>query len=319
MTTEATMDVSVLEKLGDGFNAFSEGVSQFLTRLFGSSNERHIRKLGYIRSKNPSVPPTIIPGSLLAQVNELEAKMHALSDEELKGLTPQFRERLANGVALDELLPEAFAACREAALRTKNMRHFDVQILGGVVLHRGNIAEMVTGEGKTLVATLPAYLNALEGKGVHIVTVNDYLARRDCEWMLPIYRALGIEAGFIQSDQDPILRRKAYDCEITYGTNSEFGFDYLRDNMKPARWGDNHYPPWHQQVQKSLNYAIIDEVDNILIDEARTPLIISGPAFGDLKRYAKANEIAIQLGDLQKQNPGKFFEVKEKEFTCHLT
>ena len=216
-------------------------------------------------------------------------------------------------------MPEAFAACREAALRTKNMRHFDVQILGGIVLHRGNIAEMVTGEGKTLVATLPAYLNALEGKGVHIVTVNDYLARRDCEWMMPIYKALGITAGYIQSDMDPVARRKAYDCDITYGTNSEFGFDYLRDNMKPARWGDNNFDPYYQQVQKALNYAIIDEVDNILIDEARTPLIISGQAFSDLRRYARANDIAVQLGRAAKDEPGKYFEIKEKEQTCHLT
>jgi preprotein translocase subunit SecA len=156
MTSETSMDVSILEKLGDGFNALSEGVSQFLTRLFGSSNERHIRKLGYIRSKNPDVPPTIIHGSLLARVNDLEAKMHALSNDELKALTPQLRQRLAMGATLEELMPEAFAACREAAYRAKNMRHFDVQILGGDVLHRGNIAEMVTGEGKTLVATLAA-------------------------------------------------------------------------------------------------------------------------------------------------------------------
>src|SRR5206468_9319871 len=180
------------------------------------------------------------------QVNVLEPQMRALTDEEIKGLTPKFRERLANGERLDDLLPEAFAACREVARRTKNMRHFDVQIIGGVVLHRGNIAEMVTGEGKTLVATLPAYLNALEQKGVHIVTVNDYLARRDCEWMSPIYHALGISCGFIQSDMDPVDRRQAYDCDITYGTNSEFGFDYLRDNMKPARWADPNYPPWMQ-------------------------------------------------------------------------
>src|SRR5437773_11638350 len=199
------------------------------------------------------------------------------------------------------------------------MRDFDVQIVGGIILHRGNIAEMVTGEGKTLVATLPAYLNALEQKGVHIVTVNDYLARRDCEWMSPIYHALGITAGFIQSDMDPPTRRKAYDCDITYGTNSEFGFDYLRDNMKPARWGDDNYEPYYQQCQKALNYAIIDEVDNILIDDARTPLIISGPAFGDLRRYARANDIAVQLSDLQKEHPGRYFEVKEKEHTCHLT
>jgi preprotein translocase subunit SecA len=323
MATDTSMDVSFFEKLGDGMSAFSEAVANFLNRLLGSSNERAVRKLGYIRAKDGSHKAT--SGSLLAQVNEFEPRMQALSDEELKALTPKFRERLAEGAKLDSLLPEAFAACREAAKRTKNMRHYDVQIVGGIILHRGNIAEMVTGEGKTLVATLPAYLNSLlldeKGgpRGVHIITVNDYLARRDCEWMLPIYRALGINAGFIQSDMDPVDRRKAYDCEITYGTNSEFGFDYLRDNMKPARWGDPNYPPWYQQCQKSLNFAIIDEVDNILIDEARTPLIISGPAFGDLKRYARANEIAIQLSDLQKQHPGRFFEVKEKEHTCHLT
>jgi preprotein translocase subunit SecA len=319
MTTEQQMDIGFLERVGDALNTFSEGFANLLMRLLGSSNERYVRKLGYLRPKDPTAERTVVPGSLLAQVNELEPQMRAKSDEELKALTPQFRERLAQGATLEDLLPEAFAACREAARRTKNMRHFDVQILGGVVLHRGNIAEMVTGEGKTLVATLPAYLNGLQGKGVHIVTVNDYLARRDCEWMLPIYRALGMEAGFIQSDMDPVARRRAYDCEITYGTNSEFGFDYLRDNMKPARWADPHYPPWYQQCQKALNFAIIDEVDNILIDEARTPLIISGPAFGDLRRYAKANDIAVRLSDMQKEQPGRYFEVKEKERTCHLT
>src|SRR5205807_2301249 len=240
-------------------------------------------------------PHKVTPGSLLARVNDLEESMRALSEAEMKALTPQYRERLKNGETLDDLLPEVFAACREAARRTKNMRHFDVQILGGVVLHRGNIAEMVTGEGKTLVATLPAYLNALLCKGVHIVTVNDYLARRDCEWMSPIYHGLGITCSFIQSEMDAPARRKAYDCDITYGTNSEFGFDYLRDNMKPARWADPEYDPYFHQCQKALNYAIIDEVDNILVDEARTPLIISGPAFGDLRRYGKANEIAVQL------------------------
>src|SRR4051812_2095939 len=224
MSTDTSMDVSLWEKLSDGLSAFAEGVGRFLTRLLGSSNERYIRKLGYIRASSPGATPTIIPGSVLDQVNKLEERMHALSDAELAALTPQFRERLRNGETLEDLLPEAFAACREAALRTKNMRHFDVQILGGVVLHRGNIAEMATGEGKTLVATLPAYLNALEGKGVHVVTVNDYLARRDCEWMLPIYKALGVSAGFIQSDMEATDRRKAYECDITYGTNSEFGF-----------------------------------------------------------------------------------------------
>src|SRR5438874_651700 len=311
-TTTTTMDVSFLEKLGDGLTATSEAIANFLTRVLGSSNERFIRKLGYIGSKNGSYRVT--PGLMLHQVNVLEEKMHALSDEELKALTPAFRERLAQGATLDDLLPEAYAACREAALRTKNMRHFDVQILGGIVLHRGNIAEMVTGEGKTLVANLPAYLNALESKGVHVVTVNDYLARRDCEWMLPIYQALGISAGFIQSDMDPETRRQAYDCEITYATNSEFGFDYWRDNMKPASRGDARFHPYYQQVQRlPLNFAIIDEVDNILIDEARTPLIISGPAFQDVNRYAQANDIAVKLTDLQKKGGGPYYEVKEKE------
>ena len=319
MSTETSMDVSVWEKLGDGLSAFSDGVGRFLTRLFGSSNERYVRKLGYIRSNAPGVAHTVIPGSLLDSVNKLEEGMRALSDEQLRELTPKYRERLAKGETLEDLLPEAFAACREAGRRAKNMRHFDVQILGGVVLHRGNIAEMVTGEGKTLVATLPAYLNALETKGVHVVTVNDYLARRDCEWMSPIYKALGISAGFIQSDMDPAARRRAYDCDITYGTNSEFGFDYLRDNMKPARWGDPDFDPFYQQCQKALNFAIIDEVDNILIDEARTPLIISGPAFTDVRRYDKANGVAVQLSELQKREPGRYFEVKEKEHTCHLT
>jgi preprotein translocase subunit SecA len=319
MSTATSMDVSLWDKLGDNLSAFSDGVGRFLTRLFGSSNERYVRKLGYIRATSAGTTHTVIPGSLLDQVNRHEEAMRALSEEDLRGVTPKLRERLAKGAALDDLMPEAFAACREAARRTKNMRHFDVQILGGVVLHRGNIAEMVTGEGKTLVATLPAYLNALDGKGVHIVTVNDYLARRDCEWMSPIYRALGISAGFIQSDMDPAARRRAYDCDITYGTNSEFGFDYLRDNMKPARWGDADFPPFYQQCQKALNYAIIDEVDNILVDEARTPLIISGQAFTDVRRYDKANGVAVQLGELQKREPGRYFEVKEKEHTCHLT
>src|SRR5271167_3110510 len=310
--TSTTME-QVWERIGDGLLAASDNISRFLTRLFGASNERYVRKLGYIPSRNPATPPTVIAGSILAQVNALEERTKALSNEELRQTTPRLREKLRQGATLDDLMPEAFAACREAAFRTKNMRHFDVQILGGVVLHRGNIAEMVTGEGKTLVATLPAFLNGLEQKGVHIITVNDYLARRDCEWMLPIFRALGITAGYIQSDMDPVDRRKAYDCDITYGTNSEFGFDYLRDNMKPARWGDSNFDPYYQQCQKALNYAIIDEVDNILIDEARTPLIISGNAFTDVRRYDKANQIAVQLTDLQKNSPGTYFEIKEKE------
>jgi preprotein translocase subunit SecA len=310
---ESALAESFLERLGDALMAFSDATARFLTRLMGTSSYRTIKNLGYVPVKDGDPPYRVVPGSLLARINELEPRMRELSDEQLKALTPEFRRRLSQGATLDDLLPEAFAACRESARRYKNMRHFDVQILGGIVLHRGCIAEMVTGEGKTLVATLAAYLNALEGKGVHIVTVNDYLARRDCEWMTPIYQGLGVTAGFIQSDMSTADRRRAYDCDITYGTNSEFGFDYLRDNMKPARWGDPVYPVELQQCQRTLHYAIIDEVDNILIDEARTPLIISGSAFGDVSRYAKANAIAKQL------KPGIHFEIKEKEHTCHLT
>jgi preprotein translocase subunit SecA len=306
-------DVSLWEKLGDGFNAVTEGVSNLLTRVFGSSNERAIKSFGFLRVRDQDPPYRIASGSILAQINDLESSMREKSDEELRAVTPDFKRRLANGATLDDILPEAFAACREAGRRFKNMRHFDVQMLGGIVLHQGKIAEMVTGEGKTLVATAPAVLNALTGKGVHVITVNDYLARRDCEWMTPIYQGLGISAGYIQTDIDPEGRRKAYDCDITYGTNSEFGFDYLRDNMKPARWGDNRYEKYHQQVQRALNYAIIDEVDNILIDEARTPLIISGPAFGNIDRFKQADRIARQL------KKDVHFEVKEKEHTCHMT
>jgi preprotein translocase subunit SecA len=357
MQTQTKLEPGLLEKIGDKFNGFMEGSFGFITRLFGSANDRMVKSIGYSRPKNTD-QHTVIPGSILAKVNSLEESMKALTDDELKGLTPKFRDRLAKGETLEDLLPEAFAACREAGKRSKGMRHYDVQIVGGVVLHRGAIAEMVTGEGKTLVATLPAYLNALEGKGVHVVTVNDYLARRDCEWMLPIYNALGVSAAFIQSDQDPLAKRYAYECDITYGTNSEFGFDYLRDNMKPARHDDERYNPYYRQVQRTpLNFALIDEVDNILIDEARTPLIISGPAFTDVKQYEKADDIARKLTDMEKrgrqelkdkgamllmgsegdgmpvllpvnpdkidpQNPpprGVYFEIKEKERTCHLT
>jgi preprotein translocase subunit SecA len=306
-------DLSIWEKIGDALTSFTEWLANFITNIWGSSNENLLKKLGYLRVKDADPPYRLAPGSLLAQINAFEETMKALSDEELRQTTPRLRQRLAKGATLDQLLPEAFAACRESARRFKSMRHYDVQMIGGIVLHQGKIAEMVTGEGKTLVATLPAFLNALEGKGVHIVTVNDYLARRDCEWMTPIYQGLGMTAGYIQADMDPAARRVAYDCDITYGTNSEFGFDYLRDNMKPARWGDPHYPTWLQQCQKALHYAIIDEVDNILIDEARTPLIISGQAHGDINRYRVADRIARQL------KPGLHFEIKEKEQTCHLT
>ncbi len=351
------MEAGILDKLGDAFNSFVEGGIGFVTRLFGTANDRTVRNLGYLRPKGAETH-TVVPGSLLDKVNKLEESMKALSDDELKGLSTKFRERIQKGESLESLMPEAFAACREAGRRTKGMRHYDVQIVGGAILHGGNIAEMVTGEGKTLVATLPAYLNALTGQGVHIVTVNDYLARRDCEWMLPIYQALGVSAAYIQSDMDPETRRHAYQCDITFGTSSEFGFDYLRDNMKPARFDDEHFHPYYRQCQRTpLNFAIIDEVDNILIDEARTPLIISGPAFNDPKNYEKADEIARKLTELERkgrqeikaagvmnligtegdglpvlvpldptkvdpQNPppkGVYFEIKEKERTVSLT
>ncbi|MBC7345080.1 MAG: DEAD/DEAH box helicase, partial [Clostridia bacterium] len=203
------------------------------------------------------------------EINALEPEMMGLSDDDLSAKTAEFKRRLEAGQSIDDILPEAFAVVREVSRRVLGMRHFDVQLMGGIVLHQGRIAEMKTGEGKTLVATLPAYLNALEGKGVHIVTVNDYLARRDSEWMGRIYRFLGLEVGLIVHGLDTAARRKSYAADITYGTNNEFGFDYLRDNMAFDR---------SQLVQRELNYAIVDEVDSILIDEARTPLIISGQA-----------------------------------------
>jgi preprotein translocase subunit SecA len=278
----------IWDKTTDAMTQFSEGVSEGLVRLFGNSNERQIRRM------RPAVD----------RINGLEPAMEALSDEELRGKTAEFRQRLAGGETLEDLLPEAFAACREAGRRFLKMRHYDVQLMGGMVLHGGNIAEMVTGEGKTLVATLAVYLNALEGKGVHVVTVNDYLARRDAEWMSPLYNGLGMTVGAIQSEMDSEERQEIYGRDITYGTNNEFGFDYLRDNMKPTK---------ELQAQGALNYAIIDEVDSILIDEARTPLIISGPAFDDVRKYAEADRIARLL------HKGEHFEVKEKERTCHLT
>jgi preprotein translocase subunit SecA len=222
-----------------------------LKNIFGNYNDREIKKLSKI----------------VEVINNLEPEISSLTDVQLKTKTGEFRERLDRGAALDDILPEAFAVVRETAKRTLGMRHFDVQILGGIVLHQGRIAEMKTGEGKTLVATLPAYLNALEGKGVHIVTVNDYLAKRDSQWMGEVYRFLGLDVGLIIHGLDFEERKKAYNAHITYGTNNEFGFDYLRDNMVLYK---------EHMVQRELNYAIIDEVDSILIDEARTPLIISG-------------------------------------------
>src|SRR3972149_4086399 len=190
-------------------------------------------------------------------ISALESKYQEMTDAELKEQTIKFRKRLAGGETLEDLLIETFAVCREAGRRVLGMRHFDVQLMGGIVLHRGCIAEMIPGEGKTLVATLPAYLNALEGKGVHVVTVNDYLARRDMEWMGPIYMSLGLTVGTIQSNMETADRQKAYDCDITYGTNNEFGFDYLRDNMRPAAKGDNRYPKFYQQSQCPLPFGRI--------------------------------------------------------------
>ena len=283
--------------LGGFFGGIGRGVERAITSLFGSSNARYLKKL----------QPTV------AAIGALEPKYQEMTDDELKEQTVKFRKRLAGGETLEDLLIEAFAVCREAGRRVLGMRHFDVQLMGGMVLHRGNIAEMVTGEGKTLVATLPAYLNALEGKGVHVVTVNDYLARRDMEWMGPLYMSLGLTVGTIQSNMETDQRQKSYDCDITYGTNNEFGFDYLRDNMRPAAKGDNLFEKHLQQSQGPLHFAIIDEVDNILVDEARTPLIISGPAHDDVRRYAMADRIARQL------KKDAHFEVNEKDHTAHLT
>jgi len=237
-----------------------------LAKVIGTQNERELKRIA----------------PLVAAVNALEDQTRALSDEQLRAKTVEFRGRLAAGESLDDLLPEAFAVVREAGYRTLKMRHFDVQLIGGIVLHMGRIAEMKTGEGKTLVATLPAYLNALEGKGVHVVTVNDYLARRDSEWMGRIYRFLGLTVGVVQHELTDAERQVAYGCDITYGTNNEFGFDYLRDNMKFER---------RSLVQRDLHYAIVDEVDSILIDEARTPLIISGPAEKSTDLYYQVNSL----------------------------
>ncbi|HYH02636.1 MAG TPA: DEAD/DEAH box helicase, partial [Bacillota bacterium] len=222
----------------------------------------------------------------VVKINELESKFQMLSDAELRGKTTEFKQRLANGETLDDLLPEAFATVREAAKRVIGQRHFDVQLIGGMVLHEGKIAEMKTGEGKTLVGTLPVYLNALSGKGVHVVTVNDYLARYQGEWMGRIYRFLGMSVGVILHDLTPAERRAAYNSDITYGTNNEFGFDYLRDNMA------FEVP---EMVQRELNYAIVDEVDSILIDEARTPLIISGQAEESNELYYKFAKVVPKL------------------------
>jgi preprotein translocase subunit SecA len=272
----------------------------FLQKIFGSHNDRVIQR--------------IVP--LAVRINALEPELSRLSDADLRARTGTLRTQIDNGASLDDLLPDAFATVREAAKRTLGQRHYDVQLIGGVVLHRGGIAEMRTGEGKTLVATLPAYLNALSGRGVHIVTVNDYLARRDAEWMGQIHRFLGLSVGVILHDLDDARRREAYQSDITYVTNNELGFDYLRDNMKFSRV---------QQVQRELVYAIVDEVDSILIDEARTPLIISGPSEQNTQLYAVVDRVIPQLergekGEVSKdiEETGDFW-VDEKAHSATLT
>src|SRR5216117_1566554 len=281
-------------------------IQTLLAKVIGTENERQLKRL------------SPLPG----ETNRHEPSLQALTDDQLRGKTADFRERLAQGATLDELLPEAFAVVREVGRRVLNMRHFDVQLIGGAVLHKGKIAEMKTGEGKTLVATLPAYLNALEGKGVHVVTVNDYLARRDSEWMGRVYRFLGMSVGVIQHDLNDAERQVAYAADITYGTNNEFGFDYLRDNMK---FELAHY------VQRGHNFAIVDEVDSILIDEARTPLIISGPAEESTDLYYQIDRVvpslkkgAVTRGDTKAEEREELektgdYIVDEKHKTVTLT
>jgi len=260
----------------------------FIQRLIGNNSAREIKKMG----------------AIVDEINGLEASLSSLSDSSLAGKTQEFKKRLAEGETLDDILPEAFAVVREASKRVLGMRHFDVQIIGGITLHRGNIAEMRTGEGKTLVATLPVYLNALTGKGVHVVTVNDYLATRDSEWMGKLYRALGLSVGLIVANLDYNQRKMAYAADITYGTNNEFGFDYLRDNMVIHA---------EQMVQRPLNYAIVDEVDSILIDEARTPLIISGPGERSTDSYYTLAKVVPQLV------AGEDYTIDEKQKTIAPT
>ena len=265
-----------------------------LTRLFGSRNERVLRQL--------SKP--------VARINALEPEFEQLSDELLRAKTEQFRQRLAAGESLDALLPEAFATVREAARRVLGMRHYDVQMIGGMVLHSGRIAEMRTGEGKTLVGTLPVYLNALAGKGVHVITVNDYLARRDSAQMGQLYNFLGLSVGVVYPGMDHADKHAAYNADITYGTNNEFGFDYLRDNMALSR---------DQRYQRGLSYAIVDEVDSILIDEARTPLIISGPAEDSPQLYIAVNKIVPSLIRQEKEDGAGDYWVDEKQKQVHLS
>src|SRR5450432_119475 len=277
-------------------------IDAMLAKVFGTQNEREIK----------AMLPTV------AAINELEPQLRELSDIDLPAKTIGFKEQIAQGAILDDLLVPAFAVVREAGRRVLNMRHFDVQLIGGMVLHKGSIAEMKTGEGKTLVATLPCYLNALEGKGVHVITVNDYLAKRDSEWMGRLYKFLGLSTGIIVHDLDDLERRNAYAADITYGTNNEFGFDYLRDNMKFRI---------ENCVQRTHNFAIVDEVDSILVDEARTPLIISGPSEESTDKYYKVNRMIPRLvrGEvIEGKEPGEKYytgdyTVDEKHRSVALT
>ncbi|MEO8367234.1 MAG: preprotein translocase subunit SecA [Pseudoxanthomonas sp.] len=269
-------------------------INSLLTRVFGSRNERLLKQLQ--RS--------------VVKINALEPELEKLSDEALKAKTPEMQKRIADGETLDKILPEAFAVCREASRRVLGMRHYDVQLIGGMVLHLGKIAEMRTGEGKTLVATLPVYLNALEGKGVHVVTVNDYLARRDAAWMGKLYGWLGMSVGVVYPGMPHSDKREAYAADITYGTNNEFGFDYLRDNMAMSR---------EDRYQRGLHYAIVDEVDSILIDEARTPLIISGPADESPELYIRVNRIVPKLVKQETEEAEGDYWVDEKGKQAHLS
>ena len=269
-------------------------ISSLFKKIFGSRNDRLVKQYA----------------QKVQKINALEPSIQALSDDALKAKTAEFKQRFQNGETLDDLLPEAFAVVREGGLRALGMRHFDVQMIGGMVLNAGKIAEMRTGEGKTLVATLPVYLNALTGKGVHVVTVNDYLAKRDAEWMAKLYNFLGLTVGINLSQMPTDLKREAYAADITYGTNNEYGFDYLRDNMVHEREG---------RVQRGLSYALIDEVDSILIDEARTPLIISGQADNSTALYNQINAIAAKLTRQTEEEGTGDFWVDEKAHNVVLS
>ncbi len=269
-------------------------LNTLMKKMFGSRNERTLRRM----EKTVQV------------INTFEAQMQVLKDEELAAKTAQFQARIVEGETLDELLAEAFAVVREVSVRTLGLRHFDVQLIGGMVLHEGNIAEMRTGEGKTLVATLPAYLNAISGHGVHIVTVNDYLAKRDSQWMQPIFEFLGLTVGVIYPDMPHDAKQAAYRADIVYGTNNEFGFDYLRDNMAFSLT---------DKVQRELNFAIVDEVDSILIDEARTPLIISGAAEGSSELYIKSEQTNSSAKKQEEEGDDGDYTIDEKQKQAHLT